>query len=62
MTMNDAFHNLISLNKPREQLTKNKCISFLLRMTLAALLATLTAACASSNVKIGDGPLGDMHK
>jgi len=54
--MNKAFHKLISLDKPRGQLIKKKCISFLLLMTIAALFATPTAAFARSNAKINDSP------
>jgi photosystem II stability/assembly factor-like uncharacterized protein len=49
--MNDAFHNLVSLDKPRGQLTKKKCISLLILMTITALFATPTVAFARGNVR-----------
>jgi len=58
--MNDVFYNLVSLDKPRERLTKKNIISLLILPVIAiALFATPTAAFASHNVRDGDASATD---
>src|SRR5438270_11720424 len=55
--MKNAFRNIFCPDTLRTQLTKKSAIYVFTLTTIAALLATPTAASARSNVIIGDGPL-----